>query len=77
MHSYFSTEFVQDFQKPAHMGAFEFAGQINGQGEITNCVLAFIGAVQDNDGELDFSHADFIDGDVALIGGFLDIRKLR
>lgn len=66
---------IEDFQESAHVGAFEFAGEINGEGEVADGVLPFVGSVENDDGEFDFAHADFVDGDIALIGSFLYIGE--
>ena len=58
------------------MGAFELAREVNGEGEVANGVLAFVGAVEDLDGELDAADADPVDCDVAGIGGFLNIGQV-
>ena len=69
-------ELVEDFQEPAHVGALEVAGEVDGQGEVADGVLAFVLAVENLDGKFDAPDADPVDVDVSGVFRLLDVGQI-
>jgi len=70
-----ATMFLEDFDKTAHVGAFELVRKIDGKGDRGDGVLGRVGAVADNDRISESFDAHFIDPQVAEIWGSLGILK--
>ncbi len=64
---------VEDLDKAAHVGALEVMGQINIHVDPRHRLLLFIALVEDNNRVADILDANLVDGDVAIIAGFLHI----
>jgi len=67
--------FLEDFDKTAHVGAFELVGEIDGEGDHGDGVLGRVGAVANNDRIAESFNAHFIDPQVAKIRRGLCVLK--
>ena len=65
---------AEDFEEPAHVGALEFAGEIDGESEEADRVLGAVVTLADVHGVLHLTDADSIDGDIALVLRALDVH---
>jgi len=70
-----ATMFLEDFDKTAHVGAFELVGEIDGEGYRSDGVLGCVGAVANDDRIAESFDAHFIDPQVAEIWGGLSVLK--
>lgn len=64
---------LEDFKEPAHVGAFELVGEVDGESDGGDGILGGVGAVANDDGVAEVFDADFIDAEIAGIGGGLGI----
>ena len=65
--------FLQNFDKAAHVSAFELVGEVDGKSDGGNGILGGVSSVADNDGVAESFDADLIDPEVAGIGGGLGV----
>jgi len=70
-----ATMFLEDFDKTAHVGAFELVGEVDGEGYRSDGVLGRVGAVANNDRIAESFNAHFIDPQVAEIRRGLCVLK--
>jgi hypothetical protein len=64
---------IQDFDKTAHVGALVAMGQVHVHIDRRHRVLIAIAAVQHLDRVAQVLYADFIDGNIPIIGFILDV----
>jgi len=58
---------VEHFNETAHVGAFEFLGQIDKETDGGDSVLKSVGLVANLDGKTEAAHTDFIDAQIAVV----------
>jgi len=75
LHMNEATMFLEDFDKTAHVGAFELVRKIDGKGDRGDGVLGRVGAVANDDWIAESFDAHFIDPQVPEIWGSLGILK--
>ena len=75
LHMNEATMFLEDFDKTAHVGAFELVGEVDGKGDRGDGVLGRVGAVPNNDRIAESFNAHFIDPQVAEIRRGLCVLK--
>jgi len=75
LHMNEATMFLEDFDKTAHVSAFELVGKIDGKGDRGDGVLSRMGAVANDDWIAEAFDAHFIDPQVPEIWGSLGILK--
>ena len=68
-----SAVYLQDFDKAAHVSAFELVGEVDGEGNGGDGILGGVSTVADDDGVAESFDADLIDPEVAGIGGGLGV----
>ena len=73
IHVEFGTEFVEDLDEAAHVGAFEVVGEVDGEGNGGDGVLRFARFVANLHGVAEGADPDAIDGDLAVVGFVLGI----
>jgi hypothetical protein len=71
-----ATVILKDFQKAAHMGAFELMGQVDGEGNGGHRVLSGAGAVADDNGIMQALDPHLVDPEVTEVRGGLGIVEL-
>ena len=65
--------FLENFDKAAHVSAFELVGQVDSKSDGGDGILGGVSAVANDDGVAESFDADLIDPEVAGIGGSLGV----
>jgi hypothetical protein len=65
--------FLQDFDKAAHVSAFELVGKVDSKSDGGDGILGGVSSVADDDGVAESFDADLIDPEVAGIGRGLGV----
>ena len=68
-----SAVFLENFDKATHVGAFELVGEVDGEGDGGDGILGGVSTIADDDRVAESFDADFIDPEVAGIGGGLGV----
>lgn len=68
-----SAVFLENFDKAAHVSAFELVGEVDSKSDGGDGILGGVSTVADDDGVAESFDADLIDPEVAGIGGGLGV----
>lgn len=66
---------LEDLEEAAHVGTFELVGEINGKGDGGHGILGGVSSVANHDWVAKTFDADFIDSEVPIVRGGLNIME--
>ena len=70
-----SAVFLENFDKATHVSAFELVGEVDSKSDGGDGILGSVSTVADDNGVAESFDADFIDPEVAGVGGGLSVWK--